>query len=247
VLSTCAIDYLSWENEYEPGEATVGGLRVRRFPVTRRRTAEGFDALSSRVHFASHTDADERRWMEEHGPVTPQLLQHLRDHGDDYDAADLLLLPLLDQLPRPAGVAAQEHPGAHGGARPDGGPAPVSRPLPPAGGLRLQHPEEREMLTAAAGVEELPGEVVRGRHRGRAGHPGRRDPPKARRAGRLHRVRGPHRAGQGLLDLFDHFVRYVQEQGPHLNLVLVGKAVLPVPNPRHLAHLGVLSDADKLS
>src|SRR5262249_39433752 len=43
VLTTCAVDYLTWENKYEPGPATVGGLPVRRFEVARRRTAEGFD------------------------------------------------------------------------------------------------------------------------------------------------------------------------------------------------------------
>src|SRR5438045_216244 len=51
VLTTTAVDYLSWENKYEPGPTTVGGLAVRRFEVARRRTAEGFDELSSKVHF----------------------------------------------------------------------------------------------------------------------------------------------------------------------------------------------------
>jgi EAL domain-containing protein (putative c-di-GMP-specific phosphodiesterase class I) len=86
VLTTCAVDYLTWENKYEPGSATVGGLPVVRFPVTRGRTSEGFDALSSKVHFFDHSDEEERRWMEEHGPVTPGLPDHLQRRGGDYDA-----------------------------------------------------------------------------------------------------------------------------------------------------------------
>src|SRR5258708_39949226 len=86
VLTTCAVDYLSWENKYEPGLATVGGLPVRRFEVSRRRTAEGFDELSSKVHFFEHTDDEERRWIEEHGPVTPGLIEHLCAHHGGYDA-----------------------------------------------------------------------------------------------------------------------------------------------------------------
>jgi glycosyltransferase involved in cell wall biosynthesis len=39
----------------------------------------------------------------------------------------------------------------------------------------------------------------------------------------------------------------VQERGPHLSLVLVGRAVLPVPVHVNITHLGVLSDAEKLS
>src|SRR5258708_15883519 len=85
VLPACAVDYLSWENKYEPGLATVGGLPVRRFEVARRRTAEGFDELSSKVHFFEHSDEEERRWIEEHGPVTPGLVEHLRAHHADYD------------------------------------------------------------------------------------------------------------------------------------------------------------------
>ena len=40
--------------------------------------------------------------------------------------------------------------------------------------------------------------------------------------GRIEREKGCSR-------LFEDFLRYVQEKAPHLNLVLVGKAVLPIP------------------
>ena len=75
------MDYLTWENAYEPGETRVAGLPVRRFPVARRRTPEGFDELSSKVHFFDHSNDEERRWIEEHGPVTPGLLRHLETRG----------------------------------------------------------------------------------------------------------------------------------------------------------------------
>ena len=78
VLTTCAVDYLTWENRYDEGLTSVAGVPVRRFRTARLRTAEGFDPLSFKVHFAEHSDAEERRWMEEHGPVTPGLLKHLR-------------------------------------------------------------------------------------------------------------------------------------------------------------------------
>ena len=86
VLTTCATDYLTWENVYPEGRAEIAGVRVRRFPVTKRRTAEGFDQLSGKVHFFAHSDRDEQRWMDEHGPVTPGLVDHLRKHHGDYDA-----------------------------------------------------------------------------------------------------------------------------------------------------------------
>jgi hypothetical protein len=48
------------------------------------------------VHFHEHGDADERRWMEEHGPVTPGLIKHLKARATT--TPGLLLLPLLDDV-----------------------------------------------------------------------------------------------------------------------------------------------------
>ncbi len=33
VLTTCAVDYVTWANQLEPGTETVNGIPVRRFPV----------------------------------------------------------------------------------------------------------------------------------------------------------------------------------------------------------------------
>lgn len=35
VLTTCAVDYVTWKNEYAPGLAEVNGIPVRRFRVDR--------------------------------------------------------------------------------------------------------------------------------------------------------------------------------------------------------------------
>ena len=58
--------------------------------------------------------------------------------------------------------------------------------------------------------------------------------------GRIEREKGCAR-------LFDEFARFVQEREPHLNLVLIGRPVLPVPQHVNITHLGVVSDAEKLS
>src|SRR5207245_8168452 len=41
VLTTCAVDYLTWENAYEPGETRGDGLPARRLPSARRRLHGG--------------------------------------------------------------------------------------------------------------------------------------------------------------------------------------------------------------
>ena len=247
VLTTCAVDYLTWENRYEPGETTVAGIAVRRFPVARPRTTEGFDDLSSKVHFFEHTDEEERRWMEEHGPVTPGLLEHLRERQADYDALiffsyrywttyhGLQVAPARSLL-----VPTAEEDNA---VR-----LRIFRDLfrlPAA--YAFNSPEERELLLRVSGAAELPGEVV---------GVGIEDAPvvaadEIRKrldllgdyviyVGRIEREKGCSR-------LFEDFARYVREFRPHLNLVLVGRKVLPIPAHVNITHLGVLSDSEKLS
>jgi len=247
VLTTCAVDYLTWENKYEPGPTTVGGLPVRRFEVIRRRTEEGFDELSSKVHFFEHTDDEERRWIEEHGPVTPGLVEHLRAHEGDYDALiffsyrywttyhGLQVAPARSIL-----VPTAEDDGA---VR-----LRVFKPLfRLPGAYAFNSAEERDLILAMTGKDALPGEVV---------GVGIEDsavmgPDEIRRrldvlgdylvyVGRIEREKGCSR-------LFEDFLRYVQERSPHLNLVLVGKAVLPIPVHVNITHLGVLSETEKLS
>lgn len=247
VLTTCAVDYLSWENHYDPGESRIGGIPVRRFPVARNRTPEGFDELSSKVHFFEHSDDEERRWMEEHGPVTPELVNHLRKQGHEYDAFvffsyrywttyyGLQVAPEKSVL-----VPTAEDDGA---VRLRMFKAFFRLPAAHA----FNSPEERELLLRMTGAADLPGEVV---------GVGIEDvpvvpPDEIRRridvlgdymvyVGRIEREKGCAR-------LFDDFCRTVQERHPHVNLVLVGKAVLPVPVHVNITHLGILSDAEKLA
>jgi glycosyltransferase involved in cell wall biosynthesis len=247
VLTTCAVDYLTWANVYPTGADEVAGVRVRRFPVAQRRTAEGFDQLSVKVHFFAHSDKDEQRWMEEHGPVTPELIDHLRRHHGDYDALIFfsyrywtayhglqvapwksILVPTAEADPTLKLRMFREY-----------------FALPAA--YAFNSPEEKETILEASGRADLPGEIV-----GvgiEAGDPSPVDDMRRRLdllgdyiiyVGRIEREKGCSR-------LFSNFLQYIQQRSPTLNLVLVGKAVLPVPTHVNITHLGVLSDADKLA
>ena len=247
VLTTCARDYLTWENVYEPGPAEVGGVRVTRFAVARRRTTAGYDALSSHVHFGDHDDAAERRWMDEHGPVTPGLVKHLRRHRGDYDA--LVFFSYRYWTTYYGAQVAPEKTILVPTAEED--PTVRLRIFrdffrQPAQYAFNSH-EERELLVRASGEADLPGEIV---------GVGIEDAPTIapedirRRldvlgdyvvyVGRIEREKGCAR-------LFDHFARYVQDRAAHLNLLLVGRPVLPIPAHVNIRHLGVLSDAEKLA
>ena len=85
VLTTCARDYVTWENEYPPGETVEQGVRVVRFPVAHPRRLTAFADVSDEVFDGGASREREESWFRENGPDSPALLDHLRAHGTTYD------------------------------------------------------------------------------------------------------------------------------------------------------------------
>ena len=82
VLTSCALDYMTWENHYEAGEDHVNGVRVLRFPVTKPRTATTFRTASAAAFTAPANLRLGRAWMTAQGPRVPALHEH-RPVGDE--------------------------------------------------------------------------------------------------------------------------------------------------------------------
>src|SRR5688572_31259746 len=85
VLTTCASDYVTWENDYPPGASVEHGVPILRFPVARQRRMKVFADLSDEVFDSAAPPERQQEWFRENGPETPALLEHLRAHGHDYD------------------------------------------------------------------------------------------------------------------------------------------------------------------
>ena len=86
VFTSCARDYVTWDNEYPSGVSADGAVRVIRFAVARPRQVSAFAQLSDEV-FEGHAPREqEEEWFRENGPQVPDLLAHLREHGREYDA-----------------------------------------------------------------------------------------------------------------------------------------------------------------
>lgn len=114
VLTTCALDYHSWDNWYEEGTVDLRGVAVHRF-ASRRGRAPDFDRCSERVLAAPEraTAEDQAEWIERQGPDCPQLLDAVR--GSDADLITFhpyLYAPTALGVPL-AGSRAVLHPSAH--------------------------------------------------------------------------------------------------------------------------------------
>ena len=85
ILTSCASDYVTWENALPAGPSVDNGVRVLRFPVTRPRRMKVFADLSDEVFEGRASRERQTEWFQENGPETPALLDHLRAHGQGFD------------------------------------------------------------------------------------------------------------------------------------------------------------------
>jgi len=84
VLTTCAVDYITWKNDYPEGVETLNGVLVRRFPVDYERDLLKFNKFSEKIFGNIHTCEDEVEWMKLQGPYSTKLLYYIKNTKDDY-------------------------------------------------------------------------------------------------------------------------------------------------------------------
>jgi glycosyltransferase involved in cell wall biosynthesis len=245
VLTTCATDYVTWRNELAPGTETVNGVPVRRFRVKHERDPRLFGRRSDRVFEERHSIADELDWLDAEGPTSPALIDHLRAHGSSYDfclffsyryyhayhgareaAARAILVPTAE---RDEAIGMAIFPPLFRGVR----------------ALMYNSHEERAMIQAVSGNEDVPGVVV-----GIGSNvPAQTQPNRFRQK---YGIREPFAIYVGRIDqnkgckeLFDFFQGYVRDTAGRLSLVLIGHPLLPVPEHPRIRHLGFVEDGDK--
>ena len=234
-----------WANEFEPGEDRVRDVVVRRFPVKRPRDPALFGRLSEQVFEQRHSVARELAWLDSEGPTAPQLIQYLRQHVDTYDfflffsyryyhsfhgcravASRAVLVPTAERDPT-IGLSIF---------------GPIFRGVR---AIMYNSFEERAMIQAVANNSSVQNTVVGvGSDIPRNSNPDRFrqtfdiTDPFIVYVGRIDQ-------NKGCPELFRFFTAYAQHVSRSLQLVLIGRSVLPVPSHPRIHHLGFVSDRDK--
>ena len=85
VITTCAIDYDRWANDYPPGPGELNGVRVHRFVVDRQRDPRRFQTLTARVLKEPHNLLAQLEWMQQQGPVSSGLQRFIAAERENYD------------------------------------------------------------------------------------------------------------------------------------------------------------------
>jgi glycosyltransferase involved in cell wall biosynthesis len=106
VLTTCARDYITWQNEYPEGPDRIRGVVVRRFANAGTRDLAAFNRYSEWIYNNPHNRADEMEWLKQQGPWCPALIEHLERHQQQYD-----VLIFFTYLYAPTVLGLQVNPG----------------------------------------------------------------------------------------------------------------------------------------
>ena len=229
VLTTCAQDLRTWEDEYPPGESDLNGVRVRRFRSVAGRHPKA-EAFSSTVLSSPErvSPDDGERWIEMQGPVCPDLVSAAAE-GD----ADLVVFYPYLYYPTVRGVPfvsdrAVMHPAAH-----DEPPIrlPVFRPVFTATrGFVFQTHGERRLVERLFPVAHVPQVVM-----GLGAEAGHGDAEQARAELGLGDASyllclGRVDEGKGTGLLARYFAAFKDRRAGPLRLVVAGPVVHPPPH-----------------
>ena len=243
VLTTCALDYITWKNHYAPGSDRVDDVRVTRYANARERNIERFASISDLVFNEDHTRDDERRWIEENGPVSPELIKAIGSRRD----VDFFILYSYRYYSATMGAkaaagravlvpTAEDDPAITLGVFGD-----VFRS---ARGLLYLTPEEQQLVEHHTGITAVPSAIIGSG----ISVPPNVDPSAIARfdlpspyvvyAGRIDRNKG--------VDALFRYYTWMAETWPDApTLVLAGHQVLDIPSHPKIRYVGYVSDAEK--
>lgn len=86
VLTTKALDHVTWGNYYKEDVETINGVCVRRFKVNKKRKMKKFAKHTCKLqNEEGHSLLEEKKWLVEQGPYCPELKDYIVQHQDEYD------------------------------------------------------------------------------------------------------------------------------------------------------------------
>ncbi len=244
VLTSCALDYTTWDNFYSEGEEEINGVRVRRFPVAGGRRKD-FNQLSERLFGKVISLKDEIDWIHAQGPVVPKILEELsniRNKRDVFIFFTYLYYPTLFGL-RLVPDKAILVPTAH-----DEPPIyfNIFKPLfhsPRA--ILYNTEEERSFINKLFGNQYIPSEI--------AGVgveiPKNLNPTRFREKfgidGKYILFMGRIVSSKGCEELIDFFKYYREKYKDNVTLVFLGKTEMEIPEEEGILYGGFVEEREK--
>lgn len=247
VFTSTGLDYLTWGHHYQEGREEVNGILVNRFRVEKERDPQRFGKLQTLVFENEHTLEDELEWLYEEGPYLPALIRELEKREEEFFRYVFFSYRYYHSYEglRKFGkksilVPTAEH-----------DEVMYMRLFKdlfnlPSSIVYNSH-EEMEMIHRISGNRAVPGDIV-----GVGSEiPADFDPESFRKKYKIDSdfilYIGRLDENKGVPELIRHFIRYCDESGTGVQLVLMGKSVIDIPRHKNINYLGFLDDADKFN
>jgi glycosyltransferase involved in cell wall biosynthesis len=244
VMTSCALDHLTWENTEPPGSSMINGVTVRRFPTASRRLL-GYFELDARLRVSPTTAtlAESRRWVALNGPMCPDLVEAVAATDADIIACYPYLFATTVDGIAVSKVPTVLHPAAHD--EPALYLSAFRQSFRDIDGFVYHTQAERELMEYAFGIGARPQIVLglgvnepvgAGRHGGDVLGIG--DRPYLCYLGRVDEHKG-------CVMLAEYFERYKESHPGDLALVFVGPVSDQAPDHPDVVVTGTVSETDK--
>ncbi|MDD5748222.1 MAG: glycosyltransferase family 4 protein [Actinomycetota bacterium] len=245
VLTTCAIDHLTWKNEYPPGKYYINGVEVLRFPAITRLHEPSCAKAVERIASGEKVGKTEQRIWLDGVVVSPELFGHLATKSSNY--THLIFLPYLfgttyfgSQIsPERSFIipCLHDEPFAH--------QALVSEMLMSVRGLIFNSEGEKKLASRILGEKELGAVVGMGFEEQKGDASAFFNRTSVR--GRFLLYAGRREEGKNTPLLIDYFRKFSIQYPGELSLVLTGagKVRIPPDSSNFIFDLGKVSESEK--
>lgn len=246
IITTCAVDYVTWANHYPPGESVINGVKVRRFPVSKERKQKQFDKISA-VVLGGKDYSREAEWIDAQGPYSPECVKWLKEHHGEYTAvifmtylyyltAVTLSEPMDNAILLPT---AHDEPPFH---------LPIYKKVfENARAFIYLTEEEKKLCEKKYGVGSVPN-IITGAGVDVPDKDSLFDAKERYGLGDYVIYVGRIDESKGCGRLFKYFEEFKKRNGyDDLKLVLCGKAVIDIPRRDDIIPLGFVTDEEKFS
>jgi glycosyltransferase involved in cell wall biosynthesis len=244
ILTSCALDHLTWENTEPAGSSTVDGVTVHRFPTASRRLLEYFE-LDGKLRGSpgAASLSTSQRWVSLNGPTCPDLVDAVAATDADVVACYPYLFATTVDAIAQSRVPTVLHPAAHDE------PALYLRAFRQSfrdiDGLVYHTRAERQLMEDVFGIGAAP-QIVLGLGVNEPSGAGRRggdilgigDRPYLCYLGRVDEHKG-------CTMLAAYFAEYKERHPSDLALAFVGPVSVEAPDHPDIIATGTVSEADK--
>ena len=248
VLTSKAIDFVTWEDYYEKDVEVKNGVTVRRFSIKSKRNRLVQRSSQILMHnFGLHPRELEERRLIARGPYLPSLIEYIKENKDNYDA-----FVFVTYMYFPAYFGAKEVyekaffvPTAH-----DEEPIYMNiffDLFTKVKGIVYLTEEEKKFVNGHFQNEEVPS-IVNGMGI---------DIPKDDKSEELRTDKnlpvkyiiycGRIEENKGCKMLVDFIQKYNEEETEKIGLVLTGKGNMRIPEDENIKYLGFVSEEDKFA